>query len=132
MEGITCIPMSLIKNILLVAAGGMTGSVLRYLVSTLVKHESFPSATLIVNLTGSLLIGVIMGYLAQKHHLGDWRLFLATGICGGFTTFSAFSWESLQLLEQQRFGTFITYGALTLFGGFTATFIGYWIIKQYQ
>lgn len=124
--------MSLIKNILLVAAGGMTGSVLRYLVSTFVKHESFPSATLIVNLLGSLLIGLIMGYLAQKHHLGDWRLFLATGICGGFTTFSAFSWESLQLLEQQRFGTFIMYSALTLFGGFTATFIGYWIMKQYQ
>lgn len=132
MEGITRIPMSLFKNILLVAAGGMMGSVLRYLVSTVVKHEGFPSATLIVNLAGSLFIGLIMGYLAQKHHLGDWRLFLATGICGGFTTFSAFSWESLQLLEQQRFGTFITYGALTLFGGFSATFLGYWIMKQYQ
>lgn len=132
MEGIARIPMSLLKNILLVAAGGMTGSVLRYLVSTLVKHESFPSATLIVNLTGSLLIGVIMGYLAHKHHLGDWRLFLATGICGGFTTFSAFSWESIQLLEQQRFGTFISYSVLTLIGGFTATFLGYWLMKQYQ
>ncbi|MBX9893296.1 MAG: fluoride efflux transporter CrcB [Chitinophagaceae bacterium] len=132
MEGIARIPMSLLKNILLVAAGGMTGSVLRYLVSTLVKHESFPSATLIVNLTGSLLIGLIMGYLAQKHHLGDWRLFLATGICGGFTTFSAFSWESIQLLEQQRFGTFISYSVLTLIGGFTATFLGYWLMKQYQ
>lgn len=132
MEGIARIPMSLLKNILLVAAGGMTGSVLRYLVSTLVKHESFPSATLIVNLTGSLLIGLIMGYLAQKHHLGDWRLFLATGICGGFTTFSAFSWESIQLLEQQRFGTFISYSVLTLLGGFTATFLGYWLMKQYQ
>ncbi len=132
MEGFTRIPMSLLKNILLVAAGGMTGSVLRYLVSTFVKHESFPNATLIVNLVGSLLIGLIMGYLAQKHHLGDWRLFLATGICGGFTTFSAFSWESLQLLEQQRLGTFIVYSALTLFGGFTATFVGYWIMKQYQ
>ncbi|MBN8663954.1 MAG: fluoride efflux transporter CrcB [Chitinophagales bacterium] len=132
MESIARIPMSLLKNILLVAAGGMTGSVLRYLVSTLVKHESFPSATLIVNLTGSLLIGLIMGYLAQKHHLGDWRLFLATGICGGFTTFSAFSWESIQLLEQQRFGTFISYSVLTLIGGFTATFLGYWLMKQYQ
>lgn len=132
MEGIARIPMSLLKNILLVAAGGMTGSVLRYLVSTLVKHESFPSATLIVNLTGSLLIGLIMGYLAQRHHLGDWRLFLATGICGGFTTFSAFSWESIQLLEQQRFGTFISYSVLTLIGGFTATFLGYWLMKQYQ
>ena len=132
MEGIARIPMSLLKNILLVAAGGMTGSVLRYLVSTLVKHESFPSATLIVNLTGSLLIGLIMGYLAQKHHLGDWRLFLATGICGGFTTFSAFSWESIQLREQQRFGTFISYSVLTLIGGFTATFLGYWLMKQYQ
>jgi CrcB protein len=132
MESIARNPMSLLKNILLVAAGGMTGSVLRYLVSTLVKHESFPSATLIVNLTGSLLIGLIMGYLAQKHHLGDWRLFLATGICGGFTTFSAFSWESIQLLEQQRFGTFISYSVLTLIGGFTATFLGYWLMKQYQ
>jgi CrcB protein len=59
----------------------------------------------------------------------NWRLFLATGICGGFTTFSAFAWENLQLLNQQRVGAFISYTGATLVLGLTAVTIGYWITK---
>lgn len=88
----------IIRQILLVGAGGMMGSILRYLTGHLVKQENFPYATFTVNIVGSLLIGTIMGVAAKQDGFTNWRLFLATGICGGFTTFSAFAWENLQLL----------------------------------
>ena len=119
----------LFKNILLVGLGGMIGSVLRYLTSYLIKHESFPYATFVVNIAGSLLIGAIMGIAARQENFGNWRLFLATGICGGFTTFSAFAWENMQLLEQQRYGSFVLYTGGTLVLGLAAVTVGYWMTK---
>ena len=119
----------LIKNIILVGFGGMIGSVMRYLVSYFIKHDSFPFATLLVNIIGSLLIGSIMGIAARQEGFANWRLFLATGICGGFTTFSAFAWENLQLLQQQRYGTFVLYTSISLILGLVAVTAGYWITK---
>ncbi len=119
----------LFKNILLVGIGGMTGSVLRYLVSLSIKHDSFPYATWIVNITGSLLIGMIMGWAAKQEGFANWRLFLATGVCGGFTTFSAFAWENLQLLQQQRYQAFAVYTGGSLLLGLLAVAAGYWFTK---
>ena len=118
------------KNILLVAAGGMLGSVCRYLFSILIKHPSFPYATLSVNIIGSFIIGTVMALAAKQTDFGDWRLFLATGICGGFTTFSAFSWECLNMLQHEKYLQAILYVSVSLLAGLTATFIGYWLIKQ--
>ena len=118
-----------LKNILLVGLGGMIGSVMRYLVSYFIRNESFPYATFIVNIAGSLLIGAIMGIAAREEGFANWRLFLATGICGGFTTFSAFAWENMQLLTQQRYGTFVLYTGVTLVLGLAAVTAGYWITK---
>ncbi len=119
----------LLKNIILVGLGGMIGSVLRYLAAVLIRHESFPYATFTVNILGSLLIGAIMGIAARQEGFANWRLFLATGICGGFTTFSAFAWENMQFLNQQRYMAFVIYTGASLILGLAAVTVGYWITK---
>ncbi|MBS1579212.1 MAG: fluoride efflux transporter CrcB [Bacteroidetes bacterium] len=118
------------KNILLVAFGGMLGSVGRYLCAVIIKHESFPYATLTVNIVGSFLIGCTMALATKHDNWGDWRLFLATGICGGFTTFSSFSWECINMLQHQKYLQAIMYVLVSLLIGFTATIMGYWLLKQ--
>ncbi len=118
------------KNFLLVGFGGMAGSMLRYLFSVIIKHNSFPYATFVVNIIGSFIIGIVMALAAKQQNFADYKLLLATGICGGFTTFSAFSWESVQLLQQQRYGTMAMYILLSIVLGIAATFFGYTILKQ--
>jgi CrcB protein len=117
------------KQIALVGIGGMIGSVLRYLAAIGFRPTQFPYATLLVNIIGSLLIGMIMGWSAKQVNADYWRLFLATGICGGFTTFSAFAWENLQLLQQQRYTQFCVYAGGTLILSLIAVAIGYWLTK---
>lgn len=115
----------MLKSFLLVGLGGMIGSMLRYLFAVLIKPQSFPYATLSVNVIGSLLIGVIIGFVLKNESLNlNWKLFLATGICGGFTTFSAFSLECIQMLEQQRYAATLGYIALSIVLGLAATFAG--------
>lgn len=120
----------ILKNIILVGFGGMIGSVLRYATGLLIKHDAFPAATLAVNILGSFVIGMVMAMAARQQNFTDWRLFLATGICGGFTTFSAFSWECMQMMQQQRLVAAAFYIGISLVGGIAATFFGYWLIKQ--
>jgi CrcB protein len=120
----------MLKYLLLVGLGGFIGSGLRYLTSVVIKSPLFPLATLLVNCIGSLLIGLVMGY-ALKHQSFEqnWRLFLATGVCGGFTTFSAFSIECVQLIQQQRYQTFILYMSLSIIVSLSATFAGLWFTR---
>jgi CrcB protein len=90
----------MIKNLLLVGLGGATGSMLRYAVTLLIGSSIFPYATLFVNIIGSFLIGLVIAFCIKDESIvNNWKLFLATGICGGFTTFSAFSMENMQLLH---------------------------------
>ena len=119
----------LLKNLVLVRLGGMIGSALRYLAVHFIRHDSFPYATFAVNIIGSLFIGAIMGVAARQEGFANWRLFLATGICGWFTTFSAFAWENMQLLNQQRYGSFVIYTGASLILGIGAVTLGYWITK---
>ncbi len=91
-------------HILLVAAGGALGSVLRYLVGLWTLRSfgpSFPWGTLTVNITGSFLIGVFAEAIARKFGASpEMRVFLITGILGGYTTFSAFSLDAIMLVER--------------------------------
>jgi fluoride exporter len=115
----------MLRSFLLVGFGGMIGSMLRYLVAVFIKPQSFPFATITVNIIGCLIIGVVMGFaLRSESFNNNWRLFLATGICGGFTTFSAFSLECFQFIEQQRYAAMFGYIVISLVLGLAATFAG--------
>jgi fluoride exporter len=116
------------RNILFVAAGGAIGSVIRYAVSLLIQNKNFPYATLAVNIIGCFFIGLILGHFSKENDL-QWRLLLATGICGGFTTFSAFSAETLLLIEQQRFFPALIYISVSIVLGVTATFAAFQMTK---
>ena len=92
------------RNLLLVGAGGFLGSVLRYLaggaVQAAARHVHFPWGTLAVNAAGCLLIGLLGGLAATRHVLSpEQRLFLITGFLGGFTTFSAYGFETYYLVR---------------------------------
>lgn len=90
------------NNILAVGLGGAAGAIFRYLISLLPVKTSFPFVTLFTNLSGALLIGIVVGISALKSTSGSWLLFWKTGVCGGFTTFSAFSLETLSLFQNQK------------------------------
>lgn len=119
----------MLKNFLLVGLGGGLGSVLRYSTSLLVNSKLFPWATLAVNILGSLIIGIIFSMSIRQEPLtNNWKLFLATGICGGFTTFSAFSLENMGLLQSGKYGMAIAYICASIVLGIAATFIGYQLL----
>ena len=92
----------MIKEFLLVGAGGALGSMLRYAGNLLYNNKSFPATTFLINIIGSFVIGIVIGYSIKNNSSVNWKLFLATGICGGFTTFSAFSFENLSLLQEGK------------------------------
>jgi len=116
------------QAILLIFVGGGIGSVLRYALSrwinnTVISH--FPFGTFIVNIIGCFLIGFIIFYSERyQEHVQEWRLLLVTGLCGGFTTFSAFSMENVQLLTDQRVFISLLYTMGSIALGFLATYGG--------
>lgn len=97
------------ERLLLVAAGGALGSVLRYLVATTAVvwlGPGFPWGTLAVNIAGSFLIGLVQAVAVHRLVLGEeTRLFLTTGVMGGFTTYSAFSYETVGLMARGAWGS---------------------------
>jgi fluoride exporter len=116
----------MIKNLLLVGLGGSIGSMVRYAASLLIRSKLFPYATLSVNIIGSFIIGLVFAMSIKEEGLSNnWKLFLATGICGGFTTFSAFSLENMGLLQSGKIGIALTYIILSVVLGIAATFVGY-------
>ncbi len=115
-------------NYLLVGAGGLVGSMLRYWISGVVAHLTggeFPLGTMVVNVVGCFLIGffLTLGYerFAWRPEL---RLFVAVGILGGFTTFSTFSYETLALFRDGSLLTAAANAAASLLGCLVATFLG--------
>jgi CrcB protein len=111
-------------NYLLVFLGGGIGSMLRHGVNVLSARwlgTAFPWGTLTVNVTGSIVMGLLAGYFASKGEAAQaWRLFLMTGILGGYTTFSAFSLDAITLYERGEVASALTYiaasGAVSIFG----------------
>jgi len=119
----------MLKQLLLIGAGGFIGSVARFLVSRLntrIDWLSIPIGTLAVNLIGSLLIGFLIGISDRSPVLTvEWRMFLMVGLCGGFTTFSSFTGENLVLLRNGQILPLLLYTGLSIFLGFTAVYLGY-------
>jgi CrcB protein len=119
------------KQILLIGLGGFIGSVARYFVSKLNIYWHFlsiPMGTLTVNIIGSLLIGFLVGISGKSDLLTPgMRLFWMVGICGGFTTFSSFSNENMQLIQNGQFLTALIYTGLSIILGFSAVYFGYLI-----
>lgn len=119
----------MIKNLLVVGLGGAIGSMLRYLAFLLITTKHFPLATFAVNITGSFIIGLVLAYsLKEESFLNNWKLFLATGICGGFTTFSAFAAENIVLIQNGKFLIAFAYITFSIILGLAATFAGYKLI----
>jgi CrcB protein len=113
--------------ILYVAAGGAIGALLRLCSVQLVMQwhpQQFPVGTLLVNVVGSLIMGLLMAKLLQADSQSA-RLFFVTGVLGGFTTFSAFSWDALQLLQRGAFGSAALYIGGSVFLSLAAVAAGY-------
>lgn len=118
------------KNVLLVAVGGGLGSVCRYLLAGYVLHRtpnlSFPLGTFLVNVAGCFGVGVLGGLVVKYDLLSpDVRVFLFTGIAGGFTTFSAFGLESFHLLRRGEVWVAAAYVAFSVLVGLLAVWVGF-------
>ena len=124
----------MLKNIIIVGLGGFAGSAARYLAYLLIDkrfHSVYPLSTFSVNIIGSLILGIITGFLLKTTMASDnMRLFLAVGFCGSFTTFSTFAYENLFFLNQKMTSTALLYIAGSLFFGLIAVFAGYWFGKS--
>ena len=115
------------SNFLLVALGGGLGAASRYGVSLALpaKPGEWPWATFSINVLGSLLIGVLAGWLSTRGEASEpWRLFLGVGVLGGFTTFSAYSLETLGMVERGEWPMAILYALGSVLAGFAAVAIG--------
>lgn len=114
----------MLRQLLLVALGGALGSTLRYLTALLLARHytgSIPLATLVVNLVGCFLIGLLIGLCSDTSHL---RLLFITGFCGGFTTFSTFTAESYSMFREGAYGLALLYIAGSVLIGLLALWLG--------
>ena len=121
------------KSFLLVFLGGGLGSALRYLVASAMTQYSkvLPFGTFTVNIIGCLLIGLILGYAQKENTLtSNQTLLLATGFCGGFTTFSAFANENLELIKNGEIFNFSIYTITSILVGILAVLIGFYLTNR--
>ena len=123
----------MLKNLIFVAIGGASGSILRYLIHWIISKKStsqFPYQTVLVNILGCLLIGILIGYFAENQNVNEaLKLLLITGFCGGFTTFSAFGLENITMLQNQNYQMAISYTLVSLIFGILAVGFGIYITK---
>jgi CrcB protein len=120
------------KILLLIGTGSFIGGVLRYSLSQFIQTKSlsaFPFGTLGVNIIGCFAIGLVFALSEKTNMSPEMRLFLATGICGGFTTFSAFSNETFGLMRDGQLFYASAYITSSVLFGVFATFIGYSLLK---
>ena len=123
------------ERLLIVGLGGALGSMARYgaglAAVRLAPGAAWPWATCSVNVIGGLLMGLFVGWLAQRGQGGEsLRLFAAVGLLGGFTTFSAFSLETVLMIERRQFGLAAAYVALSVVLACAALFLGLMIARR--
>ena len=135
-EGLSCLPtpryIAAMPNLLLVMLGGALGAGARHLAGVAQLRwfgPGFPWATLFVNLAGSLLMGLLAGWMVQKGGSEPMRLFLAVGVLGGFTTFSAFSLDIGLMLQRGELAPVMAYVLASLVGGVLLLFAGLWLMR---
>jgi CrcB protein len=122
------------KLILAIGAGSFFGGVFRYLLSLLIHVKTathFPLGTLTVNIIGCFFIGIVFGFFDKGLVSHEWKLFLATGVLGGFTTFSAFSVETFMLFREGHFGYALLYIFASVLVGLAATYFAYLMVKHF-
>jgi len=122
------------KQLFLVFIGGGLGSVFRYLLTKYLNNpiSGIPYGTFLVNVMGSLFIGVILGLAIKNQTLNqNQTLLLATGFCGGLTTFSAFAYENHLFLKSGNLTLFFLYAIASFAAGLAAVFFGMFVVKSY-
>jgi CrcB protein len=123
----------MLRSVLIVGLGGFIGTSLRFVIARYFQfhiNSVFPWSTLLINILGSLLIGIIFG-LSEKGDIlsAEWRIFLTVGICGGFTTYSSFSNDSFILLQNKEFLRFAFYSGASFFLGILTVLVGRNLVK---
>ena len=124
------------KQLLIVFIGGGIGTVFRYILSKLIPYSGngFPWSTFSINLIGCFIIGLISGYFFKttSSNESDVVIFATVGICGGFTTFSSFAYENLNLFKSGDHATFIAYSLISLIVGIFMVYFGMTLHKYFH
>ncbi|EMY79265.1 protein CrcB [Leptospira weilii serovar Ranarum str. ICFT] len=127
--------MSFERILLLIGFGGAIGSIFRYLLQYwfgTFLGLTLPWGTLSANLLGSFIIGIVYALFDRFPILDpQWKFLLASGLCGGFTTFSTFSYETFQMFKTGNYILFFGYIGLSVFGGIGFAFVGVWAVKNF-
>ncbi len=123
----------MLRTLLIVGTGGFIGSVLRYLVQVYVEKglvSTFPWGTFVANIAGSFIIGIVFAFAEKGSFLNaEWRMFLAVGICGGFTTFSSFAFNNFTMIEERSIGQLLLNVGGSLFFGIMAVYLGIILVR---
>jgi len=123
----------MLRTILIVGTGGFIGSALRYMIHVLVEKgmtSTFPWATFIANILGCFIIGVVYAFSEKGNLINpELRVFLTVGFCGGFTTFSAFAYNNLNLLKDNSIYYLLLNAGGSLVAGFFAVYLGIVLVR---
>lgn len=123
----------MIRNLILIGVGGCIGSICRYLSQQFVQNHypsSIPLGTMLVNISGCFIIGIIYALSDRGNLLSpELRIFLATGFCGGFTTFSSFAYENVTMVLDGEFFYTAVYLLISIIIGFGAAHAGILLVK---
>lgn len=121
------------KALIIVFIGGGVGSMLRYIIGLLIGPYStkFPYATFLANVISCIILGVLIGLSFKNNLSNEMKLLLMTGLCGGFSTFSAFSAESYQLLHTENYIILLTYMCVSFMVGMICIFFGMKMVSGY-
>ena len=121
------------RTIIIVGTGGFIGSVMRYLLQVFIENKllsTFPMATLIANITGSFIIGVVFALAEKSLMNSDWRIFMSVGICGGFTTFSAFAFNNFNMIKEHTWNQLLLNIGGTMILGILAVYLGIILVRE--